>query len=1206
MVINSILEDSKGNIWLWTAHHGLLKYNGTDFLQFIFEEQCYSDDPRCLAELNGQIWIGTHCGLFSYDGRSFTRFLEKDGLTDIRINAITTNKNNQLWMATNNGFALYDGTSFTNFSQAESYIDDGVQRILEDKYGQVWLVTEHNGLIKYDGKYFTQYSLKEGLTSDEITGLLEDDHGQLWISTYGGGINLFNTTGSFEHLLSMQDLSDDVTNQLSEDKSGNLWITTENNGLLKYDGITFTQFSEKSGLFINEVSHSIKDQNGHVWIGSGDNSAVISKFDGQSFTHYDKNQGLLGSSIWSIMEDKQGFIWVLTGYGINKFDGQSFLQFPEDDKLLDTVIEHLEEDKEGNIWIATHAGLVKYDGAYFTHFTTKEGLIDNEIIDVKQDSRGYLWICTRNGLSVFDGAQFYNFTKEQGLKDENTWIAEEDHLGNMWIGTPHGVYLLEIPHKARTDLRQLEATRIQAFHQKDGLKGEDVRFAGICASSKRQLWISTEKGLTNLNLEQFYANRNQHIPTLQWNSLLLNEHHIDFTNGNPSDLEEKLGDITFEKNTPFNTYPQKLVVPYDVNHLTFDFIAFDWAAPHSIQYQYQLEGLENRWSKPTVSNKVDYRNIPPGHYSFKVKAVGQANIWSEPIAYSFTVLPPWWLTWWAYIIYALLILGLLYRIFSFFKNRLILENELQRKAEETQRLQDLDNFKNRLITNLTHEFRTPLTVILGMTEQIRSKPKSLQQGIKLIENNGKNLLKLVNQLLDLSKLEDKSFQLNWQQGNIVPYLSYLAESFQSYAENQEVSLRLSTAVEALNMDYDSEQIKQIMNNLLSNAIKFTPPHQQVLINLTTKNHQLLIEVKDEGIGIASEHLPHIFNRFYQIPTKDKFSSSGTGIGLAHTKELVELMGGKISVESQLQQGTTFKVYLPIHHRATIETATLKAPQVNRSLTKVSRAAIEQLNMAEHTDLPQLLIVEDNLDVMTYLKSCLEDLYQLQFAQNGKIGIEKALEHIPDLIISDVMMPEKNGYELCDVLKKEERTSHIPIILLTAKVDVSSKMEGLRKGADVYLPKPFDKEELLLRLEKMTQRQQKLKHYFSTHINTKPAAVAKILNSEEKEIIQIEHVFIEKVKGIIAEHYSDEQFALPDLCEKLHLSRSQLYRKMKALIDISPSQFIRTYRLQEGKKLLETTDLTVAEVAWQVGFKERSHFSKAFHKEFEYYPTKTNN
>ncbi len=551
-------------------------------------------------------------------------------------------------------------------------------------------------------------------------------------------------------------------------------------------------------------------------------------------------------------------------------------------------------------------------------------------------------------------------------------------------------------------------------------------------------------------------------------------------------------------------------------------------------------------------------------------------------------------------------LALVYRFRRIIIRRLELQNELKFEHLEAQRLKELDGFKSRLYTNLTHEFRTPLTVILGMADQLNSTDKAKStQGAELIKRNANQLLDIIYQLLDLSKLEDKSFKLQLQQDDIVYYLRYITESFQTYANSKNLSLRFFSSIESQVMDYDAKQVHQLLHNLISNAIKFTPSAGTISIKLSLHNEQLQIEVIDSGIGIAEKDLSRVFDRFYQADNENSRQGKGSGIGLAHCKELVNLMEGSIVVNSKLGEGTTFSISLPINNNAPLIKTALENEKLSTTIFQDTENTKVLANGHKTTkkELPHLLIIEDNADVVIYLQNCLEPYYQLDVAYNGRIGIEKAQEHIPDLIISDLMMPEKDGYEVCDTLKNDERTSHIPIILLTAKADAASKISGLRHGADAYLAKPFHKEELLVRLEKLVERQQRLVAYFSKNIQSENSIDTP--DPALQEAIEVEDVFIQKVRQIVAEHHGDENFGLPQLCQKIRMSRSQLFRKMKALINTSPSQFIRNYRLSEAKSLLENSDLNVSEVAWQVGFKDPSHFSKAFQDKFGVSPSATN-
>ena len=528
---------------------------------------------------------------------------------------------------------------------------------------------------------------------------------------------------------------------------------------------------------------------------------------------------------------------------------------------------------------------------------------------------------------------------------------------------------------------------------------------------------------------------------------------------------------------------------------------------------------------------------------------------------------------------------------------------------EAQRLIELDNFRSTLFTNITHEFRTPLTIILGMAKQIRQNPEEyLEQGSYLIESNGENLLRLVNQLLDLSKMENNSFQIHLIQDDIMAYLRYLTESFFNYANINNLSLSYRSNVDTLMVDFDPEQIKHIITNLLSNAIKFTLSGGQIELRTEVSGNLLIIYVQDSGIGISEKDLPLIFKRFYQVDGSSTRAGQGTGIGLAHTQEIVKLLNGKISVDSEIGKGTTFKIELPIERKAKVTRITEnlhpKIDKVNKIKENnlIRSGTISNVIVEENEERPVILLVEDNHDIVTYLKSCLKETYETIVAYNGKIGVEKAIETIPDIVISDIMMPEKDGFEVCNELKQDERTSHIPIILLTAKADHQSKIAGLKRGADVFLTKPFDPEELLVQIRMLLKKQRTLQAFFQNEKNQ--GNIHKVLDKSVVEAIAVEDLFLQKVNKIIESNFEDEDFALPQLCQKLGMSRSQLFRKIKALTHRGPSDHIRIYRLQKAREMLKSGIFNVSEVAWKTGFKDHSYFSKLYKEEFGEYPSAT--
>lgn len=516
-------------------------------------------------------------------------------------------------------------------------------------------------------------------------------------------------------------------------------------------------------------------------------------------------------------------------------------------------------------------------------------------------------------------------------------------------------------------------------------------------------------------------------------------------------------------------------------------------------------------------------------------------------------------------------------------------------------LLELDKLKSRFFTQISHEFRTPLTVILGMADQIKHNPdKWHARGLSLIRHNGNTLLDLVNQLLDLRKLESGNMTANYINGDIIVYLRYILGSFETLAEIKGIDLSFGSEVPQVDMDYDPDKLLRIVSNLLSNAIKFTPEGGKVSLRIQVNKGPMVqspytdflaVDVSDTGIGISADKLPYIFDSFYQVDDAEPQPSEGTGIGLALTWELVSLMEGGIEVTSDLGEGTSFQVYLPIKQEA-------KAPiggndwdeapiDMEATISKVTTKTLRALTEVAE-ELPSLLIIEDNPDVSQYLVACLEGHYTLWTAADGQEGVEMAFEHIPDLIVSDVMMPRKNGIEVCDILKRDERTSHIPIVLLTAKADRDSRIEGFTHGADAYLPKPFDQQELLVRLDQLLAMRQRLQQRYLT---------AEIEEAPGDEGTRMEDAFIQKVQSTLDQHLLDTSFGIPELCRAIGMSRSQLHQKLKALTGRSTSHYIRFLRLSKAQDLLLHSDMNVSEVAYTVGFSDPKYFSRTYAQEF---------
>jgi len=560
-----------------------------------------------------------------------------------------------------------------------------------------------------------------------------------------------------------------------------------------------------------------------------------------------------------------------------------------------------------------------------------------------------------------------------------------------------------------------------------------------------------------------------------------------------------------------------------------------------------------------------------------------------------------------------LLLALILSLIIYYRNRRIKaqtamiarEKEAAKKLEMmNEKLKGLDQMKNRLFTNITHEFRTPLTVMLGMAGQLESTTQEdkARRKLALIRRNGRSLLNLIKQMLDLSKIEDNKLKVSYVQGDVLPYIRYITESFHSLANAQNIMLRVVAKEAEIIMDYDPERIRQMLSNLLSNAIKYTPSGGKVKVEISTggdAQKQLLITVEDTGPGIPADDLPHIFDRFYQ--SDDSIArAGGTGIGLALTKELAKLLEGDVSVDSKVGEGTAFTLKLPITRSAVLAGEPLLDALEPELPMEETANAVPVTATPVSLQAPTLLIVEDNPDVVEYLADCLDGQYQLEYAFNGRLGIEKALEMIPDIIISDVMMPEKDGFELCDALKNDERTSHIPIVLLTAKADVESRISGLNKGADAYLAKPFHQGELIAVLAQLVELRARLQARYAN-------IPAEGLRAGEEDNVQkdefsMEDAFLKKATALIQEHIGDASFAVQEFSKALGMSYPVVHRKLSALTGYSPSLFIRSIRLNHAKELLRNSDHTISEIAYDCGFKDPKFFSRVFSKEFGQSPS----
>ncbi|TNE55563.1 MAG: hybrid sensor histidine kinase/response regulator [Bacteroidetes bacterium] len=877
------------------------------------------------------------------------------------------------------------------------------------------------------------------------------------------------------------------------------------------------------------------------------------------------------------------------------------------------------EDAAENIWWCDPEKLSIYDRAKHTLIAVKTEMpplsvnadfkfasydATSDAIYASCDNGVYVVDCknrTVSLLEIFSHQEKYDVLITNILKWKN----------EFWLSTNKGLIRYNPKTKKRT-----------TYSRKDGLPSNIV---GSTLGAETHLWLATSNGLCQFDpetLQMVNFNTEQGLPNNHfnnWSYLKTKAGNFYFGGKNgivgfdPSTFKissEKKGRLNLVEVSKYdqkaNVYTRLQNLPYAIENeicvgpdektLSFTYQLARYGGAN--QYFHLMEGLDNDWINDGNTNQARYVQVPPGKYVFRAKAKGPHKVDAlNEIAIPVVVLQYWYLRWWAVALYLILFaagVGMLYKAI------------LRRKYDrlEAARVKELDKVKTRMYTNITHEFRTPLTVMLGMNDAVPDYAENgeldkVQHASKMIDRNGRNLLNLVNQMLELAKVESGRLDVNNQQGNIVDYLKYRLESFQSYAKEKNIHIHFSPQEAEIMMDYDVDKISYILNNLVSNAIKFTPSNGDIFIEVrqvSGESNEPYAEIKvaDTGVGIKPDELERIFDRFYQVsdPKSPRGGGVGTGIGLALVKELVKLLKGTITVESVVNSGSTFTVRLPITNKAPLHKTARSIPSEEWSESLNALEVYEDRYLEQDQNIPLVLVVEDNADVSHYITVSIQSDYRIVRARDGLEGIEKAIELIPDIIISDVMMPGKDGFELCQTLKQDERTSHIPIILLTGKADVNSKIEGLQHGADVYLAKPFNRTELLVRLKNlMTLRAEIQKRYAESDFTQSISALP-----------EMENAFLVKVKGIILEHLDEEEFGIVQLCEHLHVSRAQLHRKLTAFTGESTSHLIRKIRLEKAKELLASGEFNVSEVAYMIGFKTQAHFSRVFAEAFGIAPS----
>jgi signal transduction histidine kinase/DNA-binding response OmpR family regulator len=933
----------------------------------------------------------------------------------------------------------------------------------------------------------------------------------------------------------------------------------------------------------------------------------------------DSNAANAGNyEIWSLREDPDGNIWVGTNqanlFRIGLPDALK-MGFPTQSDFTAQVqvrrysfqphatnIERLTFLSDGQLVVSTFLGTFTLDyrypalpakrlnageGAAFP-VPTKQGLLwlsgTQDQIQVQRG--GSLWVSTKGGGIVRLDKQaqhrepgtFLHINEAQGLPNKVVYGILPDGAGNLWLSTNRG--LAQFNPNTR---------RFRSFTKADGLQDDEFNTGAFFRAASGELLFGGINGITQFWPGRFARQAQRTPPLARIIGLRVNNEAVtvgDSTGILPQSLD----------------YTTHLDLAHDQNLLTLEFSLMDFTNSANNRYRYRLDGIDAEWVDAGTNRFANYAQLPDGRYTLEMMASPDGNTWSKPVSVQIRVRPPVYRTWWAYGLYALVLGGVAWQVYRVQSVRWRLQQQVAQEQREAARLAELDGLKTRFFTNISHEFRTPLTLLLGPIGDLQARLPAERPLLSLMERNATRLLALINQLLDLSKLEAHQLKPEPQRTDLVVFLRTLAAAFQSLAESRQLTFVVEQNVPAYWTDIDHDKLEKIVTNLLSNAFKFTPPGQAVRLSVTypTQGHEVVLTVADTGIGMAAAVLPHIFERFYQADGRTNRAYEGTGVGLALASELVKVLGGQINVSSTEGAGTSFRLVLPCPPAPAPEQGT-ESPQVADGQVDEARKMI--------------LIVDDNEDIRAYVRQLFEADYRILEAHDGKHGLEIATATQPDLVICDLMMPRLDGFGFCRALKEQPATSHIPVVMLTAKATLQDRLEGLTLGADDYVVKPFHRDELQVRVRNLLQNRQRLFEQFRQQQATPVLAETNVPDNvpesaeptanvpESRALLTGEQQFIDRLSAAIEAHLSDPAFSVEDLAEAANLSRSQLHRKLKTLLGTSATDFIRNHRLTRAAKLLQIGDQSVTQVAYAVGFDSLSYFARVFEERYGVLPSR---
>lgn len=1215
---------SQTEIWIGTSDGLNLLNPETGHIQSFYslaaDENSLSHHAiRCVyTDPNGQIWIGTERGLNKFVRNSHGTFsFERIYLTDSEnlngsdfIQSIVSSGSDSLWVGSKfNGLYLLDA----NGQVIDHYLADGPSarlinnniRALEvDQNKRLWIGT-YDGLNRLDPLGTMESSVniplsKNSISENKIKSIFCSANGSVWIGTYYGGLNMWDDANFNFNNIKRQvgglGLSYNVVSSIVEDDA-NFYFGTEGRGL------SVQHKSTKKFKSINKVQHGLTSDNikalrksaesNKLWICTYD--AGLNAFDTQTNAVtqvMDVNAGLSHNSVYDIIEYRDN-LWIIGtfGGGLNLYDPTTgdltFLRFDSNKptSLSDDQVRSMMLDSKGNIWVGTQKGLSylsaveiesrTYQFKRFFYDQNGESGEDIRVMFESSDSR--IWVgSNESGLHVWNGKSFdfIDLFSEHVSTSNTIHAIEEDDLGHLWISSNNGI----VNYNPQSGVRKL-------FEESDGLVSNEFNSNSSLKSRAGAMYFGGPDGVS-----WFYPNRlkeNTYSPQVWISELKVNNKEV--TPGDPTEiLAQSIA------------HTQRLELDYDQANFSLGFSFPSFINPKKNEFVYRLRGLEEEWNTSSIA-EASYTIQKSGNYVFEIRGVNNDGYEGEMITeLEIRVHPAPWRSAWAFVLYGLIIAVALFVLYRMIKTNTQLEYQLDLEHKTNLQQEELNKMKLQFFTNISHEFRTPLTLILGPLDQILEEFKGssgLFKKLKTMQQSANQLLKLINQLMDFRKIENNQDQLKAAEGNIVKFVHEIFLSFKIFAKNGQYEYTFNSDKDEMQVYFDRDKLERVLYNLLSNAFKYTPEKGTIAVSLTQSDRQVKLSVTDTGQGISEDHLLKIFDRFYQVKN-DKIKSevsSGTGIGLALAKSIVDLHGGKIDVKSQEGAGSTFEVCLKMGSDHLTEDQILSDFRDSEQLENYTRQeslagngpiVINPDLMTKKPDAKTILVVEDNDQVRTFIVGLLAPSYNVLEATDGEKGLAAAQKNLPDLIVSDVMMPNMDGIELCSQIKTNLKTSHIPFILLTARTSLIFKYEGLESGADDYLNKPFNVKELELKVKNLVKFVSNLKSKFKEEKQITPSEIT---------ISSIDEELLKKAIQIVDDNIDNQFLDVNFFAKELGVSRTMLFTKVKTWTNLTPNDFIHTMRMKRAADLLERGRIRVSQVSYSVGFKNPKYFGKCFSK-----------